>query len=170
MWCLYDHCLAEFLNVIILILSMYSKWDALAIRFVFCEFLSCWHASLSPDHFPPCSSMLSPECVHRTLFPDALILLALVEILHITKLHVVTASMQFSVCDIFTWVHAHGYGSCLLGLQLFSAGGCKFSWWIRWENVVAIDPHFGKWTRFSLLPPSFGEMKLLGFKNRALVI
>lgn len=47
--------------------------------------------------------------VHITpFFPDAPILLALVEILHITKLHVVTASVQFSVCDIFTWVHAHG--------------------------------------------------------------
>ena len=48
------------------------------------------------------SSMLPPECTHHTLLPDAPILLALVEILHITKLHVVTASMQFSVCDIFT--------------------------------------------------------------------
>lgn len=57
--------------------------------------------------------MSCPECLHRTLLPRGSILPALVEILHITKLHVVTASVQFSVCDIFTWVHAHGYGSCL---------------------------------------------------------
>lgn len=57
--------------------------------------------------------MSCPECLHHTLLPRRPILLALVEVLHMTKLHVVTASVQFSMCDIFTGVHAHGYGSCL---------------------------------------------------------
>lgn len=82
------------------------------------------HAHLLPEplSFPYVACSFVPECT-RPFFPEAPILLALVGILHITKLHVVRASVQFSVCDIFTWVHAHGYGCGLKLLQVvFSSG------------------------------------------------
>lgn len=115
MWLLYNLCLIEFLN-----LSCYSlfwvsilNWIHLWLCFRFMNFWVSGMRPFSPNHFPPLRACCILNVGITPSFPDAPILLALVEILHITKLHVVTASVQFSVCDIFTWVHAHGYGSCL---------------------------------------------------------
>ena len=104
--------------------------------------------------------MSCPECLHHTLLPRRPILLALVEVLHMTKLHVVTASVQFSMCDIFTGVHAHGYGSCLWD---YSFSG-------RWVVGALVISLMGEcvyceifiWKVNMLPTSSFAELKIPG--------
>lgn len=93
----------------------FLNWICLCIHlgFHFMNFYVSGMYPLSPNHSRPWRACCILNVCITPFSPDAPILPALVEILHITKLHVVTASVQFSVCDIFTWVHAHGYGSCL---------------------------------------------------------
>lgn len=76
-----------------------------------------------------------------------------------TKLHVVTASVQFSVCDIFTRVHAHGYGACLWNCSnCLLVGGkpaCELGGRMCVPKIIYLESG-----HLSLpLPSSFGELK-----------
>lgn len=98
--------------------------------------------------------------LHHALPPRRPVLLALVGVLHMTKLHVVTASVQFSVCDIFTGVHAHGYGSCLWDYGFSGpAGGGALEISLMGECVYC---EIFIWKVNMLPTSSFAELKIPG--------
>lgn len=122
---------------------------------------------LPPNHFCPFRACRVLNVCITSFFPDAPILLALVEILHITKLHVVTASVQFSVCDIFTWVHAHGYGSCLWDYRVSVPVGGSLTYELDGRMyVLSFFFNLENECTFHLYPSNYGELKVLGKKNQ----